>query len=80
MDWQPIETAPRDGTAILLFTQEAIGIGFIRDHLYHGMSLVDAPAAWAGPKPRETRIWLGGLDATDAKWWMPLPPPPVEGE
>jgi Protein of unknown function (DUF551) len=65
MKWQPIETAPKDGTAILALVDglhENTGEPFI------------AAVAWY----REG-FWLvneEGGDTYQPTHWMPLPPPP----
>ncbi len=71
MTWQPIETAPKDGTPVLLlYDQEAIQ-GHWSETDTHG-------GEW---KP----IWLSvhgcgccGSDDKPPTHWMPLPEPPDE--
>lgn len=61
-DWQPIETAPRDGTRVLLFRgewMESMGIGY-----------------WSNDWMEFTMV--GGECFPGPTHWMPLPPPPVE--
>ena len=63
MDWQPIETAPKDGTAIL-------------SHDGHDMMTVRWDAVWKTWDLVEAGSfacdgWVGGLTP-----WMPLPEPP----
>lgn len=68
MEWQPIETAPKDGTAILLYcTKFYFGSG-----VYLG--------SWAGTffevcTEGETDFPYSDDGATH---WMPLPAPPKE--
>lgn len=67
MTWQPIETAPKDGTVVLAITMEAQkpsarvswfeGDGWVR---------IWKPEKFAGTGP--ARWW--------PTHWMPLPPPP----
>jgi hypothetical protein len=62
--WQPIETAPRDGTRVLA----SVGVG---------------PAAWRTIASYSDilKCWCGeGLVFNRPTHWMPLPPPPNEGE
>lgn len=72
-DWQPIETAPRDGTYVLLYNGEPMWAGCYEC------------AAWFGEG--ETACWWsaggpnGGLEVSyvkdgDLTHWMPLPEPP----
>ena len=80
MDWQPIETAPRDGTEVLLWCAP---------HSDMEMDSIFA-AAWvtdAGDEKRPYSTWIipqaddkeGGW-ADTLRWmpthWMPMPEPP----
>lgn len=72
MDWQPIETAPRDGTGILLYYA---GIGAIEGEWYakYGgeWSVVTIDAHGCG-------CCSGDSDQPVA--WMPLPEPPEDSK
>jgi hypothetical protein len=66
--WQPIETAPKDGTRVLFYTPECLQTGwlaFIAESFYdkHGY-LNDVHVAQ----------WQDGLEPTH---WMPSPKPPA---
>lgn len=72
-DWQPIETAPKDGEWVLLFSPDSIEpqsfVGQWRDD--------DNP--WGGS------WWSDYPDAaypidSDPSHWMPLPPSPNQAE
>ena len=75
MTWQPIETAPKDGSLVLLYRPDAYDWGKV------------TPGKWETqqyskkPKPYWD-IWLkiGGISESRA-WvpthWMPLPEPPA---
>lgn len=74
MEWQPIETAPRDGTRILLYRPLAERTN-------------DDPIDIKRGVPRNSHCWEEtippGMDATNytdgackATHWMPLPEPP----
>lgn len=77
MDWQPIETAPRDGTRILLYRPLADRTNDDQIDIKRGV-------------PRDNTCWEEtippGMDATNytdgackATHWMPLPEPPKVG-
>lgn len=67
MDWQPIETAPRDGTRVLLYCAG----GDIAAAEYVVAS--DGFAGWEVSHTETSAIYL----AVRATHWMPLPPPPT---
>lgn len=72
--WQPIETAPKDGTKVLCFGslpgRKAIFIGWWADKLSSIHYVNDSPG------------WYNeNMDDRDCpSHWMPLPEPPVEWE
>jgi hypothetical protein len=61
MNWQPIETAPKDGTLIDLWTPA----GRLTDY---GWGL-DGAECWTHPD--------GYVADAQPTHWMPLPPPPA---
>jgi hypothetical protein len=68
--WQPIETAPKDGTNVLLFDGKAVGYG-------GWMSAEDQ-----GAEPEEAHLiavgwWSVDLSDNSPTHWMPLPPAPL---
>lgn len=65
-DWQPIATAPRDGTQILIWTGRECVCGEF--HVF-----ADGTAIWEIGQENGVRI---GLQAV-AKAWQSLPPPPA---
>jgi len=79
MEWQPIETAPRDGTLVLLYgpcewdkyvtkdSPKIIIVGFYDEYDYSE----DSPFAWLSytSNPYQDRIL--------ATHWLPLPNPPA---
>jgi len=70
-EWQPIETAPRDGTRFLVWDSYygfRIGLAHVRrDH-----------DDWLSYRDSHGGSGKGGIRATH---WRPLPPPPArEGE
>ena len=75
MAWQPIETAPKDGTSVLLVVGKRVEIGHY----------VDSETIDYGVKVRETKCWaldgrfisiFGGLP--EPTHWMPLPEVPSD--
>ncbi len=75
-EWQPIETAPKDGTDVLLFLPEAeppIRIG----HYLNGQLIQD------GEVVSSLQYWCSYDGAVRMRrkitpsHWMPLPPPPL---
>jgi len=65
MKWQPIETAPKDGTRYLIF--QPYGGGF---DIYE--------ACYVGGY-ESGNVWFSkGRDVYNPTHWMPLPPPPEE--
>jgi hypothetical protein len=92
VDWQPIETAPKDGTPILLWAarQRVDSCGAFSDfndpHV-HVAAWVDEPFSAAGLPPGHwegdaVTLECGGEDTWTAAiylaptHWMPLPQPP----
>jgi hypothetical protein len=81
MEWQPIETAPKDGTRVILWR------GFISFGEWPEMIIAQwDDGAWRWPDPRENPSthgeWAdydlmdGYEDADSPTHWMPLPDPP----
>ena len=67
MEWQPIETAPKDGTTILIYS--AVPLPFVTDVQWHnGYFCLFDPYADEHNQPIVVGI----------THWMPLPPPPKE--
>ncbi len=74
MDWQPIETAPRDGTEILLWAPDyshRAGIGAWCD-------VIGAWSADIGSMEDGVAVFEGDCDGPSH--WMPLPAPPEDRE
>ena len=71
MEWQPIETAPRDGTEVLIYDH---GIYLARWSEQAELGHFETGPAW--------QIWPSEDDefyavaTTTATHWMPLPPSP----
>lgn len=92
MSWQPIETAPKDGTEILLFRAAGIYEGRPADARVTSGAWVEWTET-AGEYHGTTGEYLGqSIQDAGASWcswdggftedappthWMPLPPPPT---
>lgn len=67
-DWQPIETAPKDGTAVLGWVPR---LGYVARQDCIPMHW----SGWGGG------VWenstSGHKIGVEPEFWMPLPPPPV---
>jgi hypothetical protein len=63
-EWQPIETAPKDGTPVLAFIGDGDGAAVL---------------GWSAGC-REWQDYNGSSPRYDPTHWMPLPPPPPAGE
>ena len=66
-EWQPIETAPRDGTPVLLHMRDGFVVGQWVRHRAH----INCWAWMVLPWPE-----CDFLFAVDPAHWMPLPEPP----
>lgn len=70
MEWQPIETAPKDGTAILIW-----------DTYVHDLSM-PVVGSWVENTDYggefEWEHWKSGGVLYNPTHWMPLPTPPKE--
>jgi len=69
--WQPIETAPKDGTPILIACSYGLGVRIGQWHDYHD----NANTRQLGP--RWGFLFIAGRDV-DPTHWMPLPAPPTQ--
>ena len=83
-EWKPIETAPKDGTDVLLASAGRVTVGQWHDESWPTAAEYHAttgeylgqyetgecvPASWMS--------WDGGFaEADPPTHWMPLPPPP----
>jgi hypothetical protein len=70
MEWKPIETAPKDGTRVLLFFDKHNCRGMRESEVVLGF--------WHQPgNPLHKRFWTGwGASRVTATHWMPLPEAP----
>jgi len=64
-EWQPIETAPRDGTTVLVLFNGNVPTPLVARYID------DGPWPWATPRDRH-----GSLGKKWVTHWMPIPEPP----
>jgi hypothetical protein len=83
--WQPIETAPMDGTAVLVMRDIWPGTSTGRALECNGHNTY--VAKWWSGERKGAGAWVCYMDAVqdpycpiDPTHWMPLPPPPAAEE
>lgn len=77
MEWQPIDSAPKDGTRVLGYC-EANGIRYIAVIWYRGEKFKDSLYQWRIAHDDASVGGFGeGLPNGGATHWQPLPPPPA---
>ena len=68
--WQPIETAPKDGTVVLVLMPSILGHGKFSDGVKKGYWMVDLD---------EWQVeGVGGNVSPQPTRWTPIPKPPTE--
>ena len=67
-DWQPIETAPKDGTSILIYTQDGFAVAHWEDQPAFG---------WSDWVDDRDRMRLSNVKLNYSTHWSPLPEPPA---
>ena len=82
-DWQPIETAPMDGTAVILYSPDAVKNGFGKGRYIASFQHAD-PDGKSAPLKLEWRVVLKDNTVSAEQvggptHWMPLPEPPTIG-
>jgi hypothetical protein len=70
-EWQSIETAPKDGSAILIWPAQSAFTG--NDTISYVVRWSDWKEAWIEASGEE-------YDTFYPTHWMPLPPPPKKGD
>lgn len=77
MGWQPIETAPKDGTPIILGYIDRRGSVGARSAFWMG-------DVYSGRTKKPIGAWVCPIDRVlvdqQATHWMPLPTPPAAGD
>lgn len=72
--WQPIETAPTDGTEVLLYRAKKTSS---KNAIWPNVTI---KARLSSGHYRNGWLWGGHVRDTDPTHWMPLPAPPKEGK
>lgn len=67
VEWQPIETAPKDGTLILIYAMSRNE----RECRFIDTAFFTDEKTWDG-----LDMWFCGTSSHPATHWMPLPEPP----
>lgn len=79
-EWQPIETAPRDGKPVLFFCDGDVRKGYCEDQHFFIINNGDYTDGGYGQDyrcdPKNKYEWSYGMPTH----WMPLPNPPKERE
>ncbi len=70
-DWQPIETAPTDGTLVLLLVEPGYRKG------WRGINEIPLPGHWLGNFWMVLNHDLAGARVDSPIGWMPIPQPPT---
>ena len=80
MNWQPIKTAPKDGTSVLIYVDEQHGIplsrpyviiSFWRTHYVNGEVNARRAPEW---EQKDMYAGFGGYEGPiHPKFWMPIP-------
>jgi hypothetical protein len=76
MEWQPIETAPRDGTSVLLSGGQLACSGDIEENEIAVVAKICnayGSEAWSVVRISGQEVWLW-----NPTHWMPLPAPPTD--
>jgi hypothetical protein len=77
MNWQSIETAPKDGSKILAFEYYWVENPFVC-YWYKSRWVVHCPGT--SLVEMNPDYWLSRARAMNPDYWMPLPEPPTEDE
>lgn len=74
MEWMPIETAPRDGTTIIV-GRDMGNFGFVRGYAHYAGTPGSFVSGWIS---RGFTDPPGELGLAHPDLWMPLPSPPTD--
>lgn len=74
-DWQPIDTAPRDGTRVLTWHSMGSGGAVVNNPSHHAYG----QNGWCVIQSTLDELWPSEiLETGSVTHWMPLPPPPKD--
>jgi hypothetical protein len=76
--WRPIETAPREGTEVMLWLGDRVVVGAWKCELasYHRVGWQDGAMTWKSKSVRREEGWHHGLVVVTPTHWMPRPAGP----
>lgn len=80
-NWQPIETAPKDGTEVLIWNIEGHELATWHDREEDGVDQPGHDAGWVGTYAFPGRSWGHSMrhePQGQPSRWMPLPEPPSD--
>lgn len=72
-EWKPIETAPKDGTRVLIVSDDQVFIGYWSESAKFGDE-IEKPG-WQIHESEMDEWYAVAVD--DATHWTPIPEPPV---
>lgn len=75
MEWQPIDTAPKDGTPVLLAFGGITVLGWWEGESRYPWRIVDEFEV-----DDSDRAYINAAMGHVVSHWMPLPPPPQDAE
>ncbi|MAG25043.1 hypothetical protein CMI47_05625 [Candidatus Pacearchaeota archaeon] len=80
MDWQPIDTAPKDGRAVILAASHGVSVGWWEDSeptfKWRFVEDFDLTPTGCCDMESEDRVPCNGMHADTPSHWMPLPKAP----
>jgi hypothetical protein len=76
--WMPIETAPKDGTRIMLADATDVETGQWVEAIAFPNTRTEFPAGWEDDRYDAAHVFEPGFLGKQPTHWMPLPPPPVD--
>ncbi len=76
MNWHPIETAPKDGTRILVSSKGWVVIAYWDESAKFGGGFTDDHPGWQTNASDGDEYYANALEPSEVTHWMSLPEPP----